>query len=304
MVSSSTTSVLEAKVAQLNWEIKQQKLISEQMRSTRNETEQIFNIAIPLCLINKNFIILRINDTFCKLSGYRKDDIIGKSCYTIWSSSLCNTDNCPLQKVIKSGKSFSTEGIKNINGIEKVCLITANPFRDSSGKLTAVVENFIDITPRKRMETELIISRKELIEKNQMLEEKNSALRELMNQFRQEKIHNEEQIMDNVQNLILPTLNKLKERCPSCSRALVDILESNLNELTSPFGKTISRKMLKLTPKEIAVCNMIKTGLDSKEIASLLNLSHKTVETHRKNIRKKLGIASSQQNLNTFLQSV
>ena len=304
MASSSTTSVLEAKVAQLNWEIEQQKLISEQMQNTRNETEQIFNIAIPLCLININFTILRVNDTFCELSGYHKDAIIGKPCYSIWSSSLCNTENCPLQKVIKSGKLFSTEGIKIINGIEKVCLITANPFRDSGNNLTAIVENFIDITPRKQIETELIISKKELIEKNQMLEEKNSALKELMTQFRQEKIHYEEQITDNVQNLILPTLNKLREQCSSGSRALVDILESNLNELTSPFGKSISRKMLKLTQKEIAICNMIKTGLDSKEIASLLNLSYKTVETHRKNIRKKFGIVRSQQNLNTFLQSV
>ncbi|MHC4268935.1 MAG: LuxR C-terminal-related transcriptional regulator, partial [Planctomycetota bacterium] len=44
--------------------------------------------------------------------------------------------------------------------------------------------------------------------------------------------------------------------------------------------------LLRFTAKEIEVCNMIKNGLTSKEIASLLNISFLTIEKHRVNIRR------------------
>ena len=54
---------------------------------------------------------------------------------------------------------------------------------------------------------------------------------------------------------------------------------------------TLSKRIdtyLGLTPREFEVCNMVNGGLNTKEIARILNLSIRTVETHRLNIRKKL----------------
>ncbi|MDP4186348.1 MAG: response regulator transcription factor, partial [Bacteroidota bacterium] len=48
-----------------------------------------------------------------------------------------------------------------------------------------------------------------------------------------------------------------------------------------------------LTKKEIEITSLIAQGLTTKEIASKLFLSVHTVNTHRKNILKKLGINSS-----------
>lgn len=56
--------------------------------------------------------------------------------------------------------------------------------------------------------------------------------------------------------------------------------------------KTIMAKDLKLrntlTDREREVVKLIGTGLTNKEIAHSLSLSPTTIETHRKNIRKKL----------------
>ena len=61
-----------------------------------------------------------------------------------------------------------------------------------------------------------------------------------------------------------------------------------------------SRRASTLTPTELKVCTLLKSNLSTKEIAEVLNSSIHTVETHRRRIRKKLGL-SGQANLTTFL---
>lgn len=49
-------------------------------------------------------------------------------------------------------------------------------------------------------------------------------------------------------------------------------------------------KKLKLSSREIEVIQLIKAGLTTKEIADKLNISYYTAETHRKNIKLKVGV--------------
>src|SRR6202041_315860 len=57
-------------------------------------------------------------------------------------------------------------------------------------------------------------------------------------------------------------------------------------------GTTEAPKLPKLTPREREVIQLLAEGKSSKEVASLLNLSTKTAETHRSNIMRKLGFHS------------
>ena len=137
------------------------------------------------------------------------------------------------------------------------------------------------------------------------LEEVNNALRELLKRREEDKSEVEGKVVLNVKELVLPYLEKIKlfnlEPKP---KAYLEVLESNLNTIVSPFASRLSSSLLNLTPTEIRVANLVKDGKSTKEIAELFNLSRRTIDVHRDNIRKKLGIKNKKANLRTHLSYV
>ena len=84
----------------------------------------------------------------------------------------------------------------------------------------------------------------------------------------------------------------------------VDLIESSLKEILSPYSRKLSAKFSQLTPKEIQVANLIKDGKSSKEIANLLNVSSSAIDVDRYRIRTKLGLNNSKTNLRSYLSSM
>ena len=59
-----------------------------------------------------------------------------------------------------------------------------------------------------------------------------------------------------------------------------------------------------LSPSELRVACLIMEGMKSGKIAAHLHLSPDTVKTHRRNMRRKLGLIRSNNDLHTYLQSL
>lgn len=170
--------------------------------------------------------------------------------------------------------------------------------------LTAIANTLAGIIEHKQTEHALREREKELEVKTRNLEEVNVALNVLLEKRDQDKTNLEENMMFNLKELIDPCLEKLKNTgLGERQKTLVGILESNLNEIMLPFSRNLASGYLKLTPSEIQVANLVKLGKTTKEIADLLNLSGRTIESHRENIRKKLGIKHKKANLRTYLLS-
>jgi DNA-binding CsgD family transcriptional regulator len=144
----------------------------------------------------------------------------------------------------------------------------------------------------------------ELSRQKTALERKNAALQEVLAQIEIEKKHIKDDVMLNIDRLLMPVLKRLKRKGTRLDRTYVGLLEKNLNELTCSLGRKLSERERKLTPREIEICNMIRNGLSSKEIAGLLHISYRTIELHRATIRKKFGITHKSVNLASYLQSL
>jgi PAS domain S-box-containing protein len=160
------------------------------------------------------------------------------------------------------------------------------------------------ISSRKKAEKALKQRGMELEVKTISLEEANTALKVLLKQREEDKIELEEKVVLNVRELVLPYLEKIKsKRLDEKQRAYIGILESNLNDIVSPFVHGLSSKLIKLSPTELQVTNQIKQGKTTKEIADIMNLATSTIDFHRNNIRKKFGIKNKKTNLRTYLSS-
>ena len=56
--------------------------------------------------------------------------------------------------------------------------------------------------------------------------------------------------------------------------------------------------------KEIHIANLVKDGKTAKEIAGLFDVSVRTIASHRKSIRAKIGLKNSKVNLRSRLLSM
>jgi len=161
-----------------------------------------------------------------------------------------------------------------------------------------------EIANRKRAERALKRRGVELEMKTVSLKEANTALKVLLKQREEDKIELEEKVLLNVRELVWPYLEKLKmKRLNEIQRAYIGIIESNLSDIVSPFVRSLSSKLIKLSPTELQVTNLIKQGNTTKEIAEIMSLATSTIDFHRNNIRKKFGIKNKKTNLRTYLSS-
>jgi DNA-binding NarL/FixJ family response regulator len=141
--------------------------------------------------------------------------------------------------------------------------------------------------------------------KTKELRELNRALRALLTQRDKVRRDLEERVLSNVKELVVPYIKKLsKNGLDMQQQTYLRILQSNLNDIVSPFVHQLSLKYSALTPTEIQVAQLIREGKTAREIGAMLNSSRRTIESHRQSIRNKLGMKDKKANLRSYLLSV
>ena len=175
-------------------------------------------------------------------------------------------------------------------------------FLEEEKNLLNVIAEVVGVMIEKK-EAEVVLKQttNELRKQTVELERKNIALTEVVQQIAIEKNKLKDSIVTNISEVLFPILERL--RLTEAPSEYLDLLEYHLKEITGTFGIKISKISPRLSPREIEISSMIQFGLTSKDIARLLHISYQTVEKHRRNIRKKVGISGRSINLFSFLQS-
>jgi PAS domain S-box-containing protein len=181
----------------------------------------------------------------------------------------------------------------------------ASPLFDAEGHVIGAIESIRDITEQKQTEEALRNRERELKDKSVNLEEANAALKVLLRHRDEDNKTLEGTVLANIRQLVFPYIEKLRSSSLMDSQATcLNIIESNLNEVISPFLRKMTAIYSHFTPMEIQVADLIRNGRTSEEIGELLKVGMATVHTHRNNIRKKLGLSNEKMNLRTYLLSL
>ena len=290
-----------------------ERIAAEKALQTNEETMRVLlNSTHDLALlVDIDGTVLTANTRAAERYGKDPEELIGKNIYPLMPAEAVELRKRKAQEVIRTKQPVHyTE-----ENAGKYFDCNLFPILDNDGNVQSFTVFVKDITDRHQYEQALQSTReeleqrvkertRELEEKAKNLEEVNTALKVLLKRLDEDKQVLEEKVLFNMRQLIEPYLEKLKKsRLNERQKKVLEILESNLNDIVSPFARSFSSSFMKLTPTEIQVANLVRQGKTTKEIADLLNLSIKTIEFHRENIRAKIGIKNKKINLRTYLLS-
>jgi PAS domain S-box-containing protein len=269
---------------------------TEALVSTEKQYMSLFQAAGgSILLIDTDFKVIEANQRTGRVFGIRPHILQGRNC-----DRLCQPDgSITLEQSIRNlDEDEVWEGEmqgRRASGEMFPMAVTINRVETAVRTVFHVLVR--DVTQQKKLEQNL------RREKSQ-LEEMNITLRNVMKSIDTESQELQSAVSKKVKDLILPALDKVrKEPSQRVRKGYVDIIEDQLIKLSAASGSDHDAHLLKLTPTEMKICQFVQAGSSTKEIADAMNISVETIQTHRKNIRKKLGLRGRQVNLYTYLNT-
>lgn len=275
-------------------DVTDRKKAEEERWQEKNRYHLVFNASpVGICYYDTGLRFVDCNPAFAKICQVQKEAFLNAGLNQAGNPDLIRALRDALEG--RNGFFQGPHGVKNPETDVQISVKTS-PVRDREGNIVGGMSIVEDVTER-------VTLKRELEFKAFTVEDTNTALRILIDRAMEERQELEENMALNVRELILPLVDRIRAQSSREGReACLKALESNLQSITSSFVRNMSLKSRRLTPKELHVANLVKEGKSTKEIAGMLNLSTRSVEFHRDNLRKKLGIKNSKENLQSILQ--
>jgi len=253
------------------------------------------NVPQKIFIKDRDFHYVSVNENYARDLGIRPEEVMGKSDYDFFSKELADKYRADDQRIMQTNRIEHIEEKYIQDGCEVWVHTVKAPVQGEGGEITGVFGIFMDITDRKRAEEALAAESLQLADTN-------TTLRVLLQRREADQKEIENKMMYNIHELVFPQLDKLRNlnlNTPQLN--CMEVLAANLNQVTAPFLRNLSARYADFTSREIQIANMIREGKTSKEIACLFNVSTRSVDFHRDNIRNKLGLKHKKASLRAFL---
>jgi PAS domain S-box-containing protein len=245
---------------------------------------------------------VEVNEGFQRISGYGRDEAVGRTSLELglWK----NPDHrARLVEILEHDgrvRDFEADFATSAGEVRS-CLVSAE-ILELDGEW-CMITTVRDITDNRRTEEALHWFNERLQQERQNLVEKEVALKQIIDYLDEEKSAFRSELNSHVEELLSPVIAKLRNQGGHLTQSDVELLENNLRRIVDVQVDDVKDSFSKLTLREIDICEAIKEGLSSKEIAERFELSVNTVHKHRQVIRRKLQLKNKEINLAAFLRS-
>lgn len=274
---------------------------NRQLTLEKNKFENIFACTSDLVLVtNAQGVITEANAAAHRLLGELL--ILGRP---VWS--VLGLEGAGMDEVLAYYPPNARHEIGVYDDIYYFELTIA-PLRDVSLASKGYLFLLMNITAHVR-QREILVQKvqertAELETEKTRLVEMNITLRNVISSIKREREEFQEELARTVRQGLLPTLARFKgENAPEVRNAYADLLTDQLLRLCAGQDSGDDARLLRLSPMELKVCQFIRAGKRTKDIAEALQVSVDTVQTHRKNIRKKLNLKGGNANLFNYLRT-
>lgn len=150
---------------------------------------------------------------------------------------------------------------------------------------------------RRRMALE-----RDLARSRRQVADMDTALKHVLRNVEEERQELKDGLVQQVREEVLPTVERIvQEDSHLVRQAYRSALEERIADMAEAPSDTAALFAL-LTPREMDICRLIQQSWQGRAIAEQLGISFETLQTHRKNIRRKLGLKGGPVALSAFLQ--
>lgn len=158
--------------------ITERKRMEEELHRSEHEKRIILDSLMEnVIYTDVTMKIVWANKTACDSVGMKREDVIGRYCYTLWGERDDPCHDCIVLKAIRTGRR---QEIEKETPDGRTWLNQGYPITDASGEAIGGLEVSLDITERKRVEEELASHRTRLeelvMERTRQLEEARDEL--------------------------------------------------------------------------------------------------------------------------------
>lgn len=327
-------------VAQILAQRLNSRCITHRLDESETLTYQMFQLS-PVAIYRVDLVrqrFLAVNDYMCCTTGYSKEEFLSLEPMSLLTSESLKlyskrlkamaegrpiSSNVDYEVITKSGAVewtrlhirhlFERGRIIGAMGVARF-ITEQKKARDKMAQYRQELESLVQARTaelaeiNRQLRTEIEQRKQtamELQASSDRLHEMNTAMSVLLDKRSEDHQRAEELIRLNLKELIDPFLNRLENSgLRRAQKQLLEIIRMNLEEVVGSPTLDFSSKYYIFSPNELQVANLIRQGRTSKEVARLLNLSARTVDSYRDSIRKKLGLKNKKVNLRTYLASM
>lgn len=277
-----------------------QSLVNQQTATIQKQLQfqqtLIDSIPTPIYFKDPELKLIGANAAFCHWFGLKKNKVAGQKFEDFLPESVAKKDRQKDELLLKKNKTQEYQGkLDSKDGLRNDVVFNKAIFKTENDEIGGIIGAIFDVTEREH-------AQRKLAEKSQALKHANMSLRILIKQLSDAQNEDRVNNMPNLKELVMPSSDQLEAILDSPSeRGYLENIMLNLNRVTSSFSKQLALMNLGLSPKEIQVADLIRIGLSNKESAIQMNVTKSTIEFHRDNLRKKLGLKHEKKNLRAYI---